>query len=103
MEDSKTAIVNFLATLVNKSSKLNLDFDTIIGGGLKAQPVLTSSNSQLFPAGPSTKPESTITKTREESSNICRFNLSKIQVGPFEMFLERDFAEGSQYRTEEPE
>lgn len=103
VEDPKTAIVNFLASLVSKNSKLTVDFDTILGGGTRPPLIMTSSNSQLFPSTSSTKNESTIVKARDEPSNICRFSLSRFQLSPYEMFLERSFNEDNHFRTEETE
>jgi len=103
VEDSKTAVVNFLSTLVSKSIKLNVDFDTITGSGVKIQqPGLSANNSQIFAPTPSIKGESA-SKGRDEASNVCRFSLTKLQLGPYDVFLQRDFYEGSRYRSEEVE
>jgi hypothetical protein len=93
--------VNFLATLVSKSTKLSIDFDSMINGGSKAvgSMILAPNNNQTsYISTLPIKTDSINIKTREESSNICKFNLSTLKLGPNEVFLERDFSEGKRRR-----
>jgi hypothetical protein len=77
----------------------------INGGSKVAGPMaLAPSNNQTnYISTMPVKTESTYTKAREESSNICRFNLSTLRLGPNEVFLERDFSEPRRCRDEDAE